>query len=227
MGSFLSKTVLEDILDVEQPLKENFETPTRLRKVGCVVFDPRSPTLNIDRTPILVKADKEECPAEIPVDPRSPSVGITRTPLPQCPQQSVAPLAEDLKKDHENLVQILSFPELDSLSLSNIEDELSIIETGPKVESKPVEELLDFTLSNITASTPTSTPIKVSSKVTNLDKENSIVKTRSPINLTPAKRVPFGDINRSVQPASPRFALQNKQKLNLRAEIQRSSVKAD
>lgn len=55
MGSFLSKTVLEEMCDIEQPLAENLETPTRLRKVGCVVFDPRSPTLNIDRTPILVR----------------------------------------------------------------------------------------------------------------------------------------------------------------------------
>lgn len=61
MGSFLSKTILEDICDVEQPKAENFETPTRLRKVGCVVFDPRSPTLNIDRTPILVEIYNIRC----------------------------------------------------------------------------------------------------------------------------------------------------------------------
>lgn len=122
---------------------------------------------------------------------------------------------------------MLSFPELDSLSLSNIEDEQSVVEAGSKIESKPAEELIDLTPPNLIASTPISTPVKVSSKLTNLDKENSIVKTRSPVNITPAKRVPFGDINRPLQPASPRFALQNKQKLNLRVELQRTSIKAD
>lgn len=175
-----------------------------------------------------VKAEKEESLAEVPVDPRSPSVGITRTPLLQCIQQDIVMKTENDRKEHENLIQILNFPELDSLSLSNIEDDLSLTETGPKKpENKPVEETLDFSLTNVTASTPASTPIKVLTKMTLMDKENSVVKTHSPVSQTPTKRVPFGDINRPMQPASPRFALQSRQKLNLRAELQRSSLKAD
>jgi len=221
MGGLISKT-MQDFGDMETPMAESFlenvETPTPLRKVGCVVFDPRSPTLNIDRTPILVKADKEECPPEVPADPRSPSVGITRTPVLQCFQPT-----ETSEKEDKGIVQTLNFPELDSLSLSNIEeDDVSVIETSSNLETKSVEELIDFSSSSVTASTPT----KTSTKIANKDKENSIVKTHSPSSLTPAKRVPFGDVNRPLA-ASPRFALQNKQKLILRAEIQRSSMKID
>ena len=57
MGSYLSKTTLieESIGDIEEP---TLETPARSRNVGWEV-DPRSPTVNIERTPIVVTYRKD------------------------------------------------------------------------------------------------------------------------------------------------------------------------
>ena len=63
---------------------------TNLKKMQTAkeeIFDPRSPSNGIQRTPITsvlkVKADKKRTEAELLklIDPRSPTVGITRTPV--------------------------------------------------------------------------------------------------------------------------------------------------
>lgn len=58
---------------------EDFSTPPKIgthRRIVDQEFDPRSPSVGIARTPIVV----DKTPEGI-IDPRSPTVGITRTPI--------------------------------------------------------------------------------------------------------------------------------------------------
>ncbi|KAI9559974.1 hypothetical protein GHT06_013982 [Daphnia sinensis] len=229
----------------EKPIEGNNETPTRCTKMvqGNQLFDPRSPTFAIDRTPIVFEVESED---ERPEDPRSPSFGITRTPvIPACVDVNMKAV---FKKEREDLIQVLDFADLDCLSLSNIEEDGSLISEEPPTDSATVndavavpvvidatppftEETCDFSSFVITSSsTPRSSPVKPSSKpkrpistnnVVTVD-ENCFGKSNSPINgsnsLLARPRVPFGDVNRPVL-ASPRLQLQNKQKRVVRSEI--------
>ncbi|XP_032794669.2 uncharacterized protein LOC116931228 [Daphnia magna] len=231
------------------------ETPTRCAKMvpGNQLFDPRSPTFAIDRTPIVFEVESED---ERPEDPRSPSFGITRTPV--IPVYVDVNMKAVYEKEREDLIQVLDFADLDCLSLSNIEEDGSVISEEPPTASATVddtvavvidatpsltEEIYDFSSFVITSSsTPRSSPVKPSSKpkrpvsinnVVTVD-ENCFGKSNSPMNggnsLLARPRVPFGDVNRPVL-ASPRLQLQNKQRRVVRTEIlqhqQRYSNKND
>lgn len=159
-------------------------------------------------------------------DPRSPSVGIVRTP--------VAPLMQiELKrketeaapKEREDLVQALTFTDLDHLSISNIED---VPEEPPvihQLESIAIcEDTIDFSPLVIGASsTPAPSPVKPAKKRASNNyiaiDENSFTKKSTNTSHLGRPRVPFGDVNRPSM-ASPRLQLQNKQKNLVRSEIQ-------
>ncbi|XP_057379586.1 uncharacterized protein LOC130701664 [Daphnia carinata] len=229
----------------EKPTEVSNETPTRCTKLvpGNQLFDPRSPTFDIDRTPIVFEVESED---ERQEDPRSPSFGITRTPvIPVCVDVNMKAVYE---KEREDLIQVLNFADLDCLSLSNIEEDASLISEEPPTASATIddavaapvdtdttpsytEETYDFSSFVITSSsTPRSSPVKPSGKpkrpvntnnVVTVD-ENCFGKSNSPMNggnsLLGRPRVPFGDVNRPVL-ASPRLQLQNKQRRVVRTGI--------
>ena len=100
------------------------ETPQKVEDI-IDIDDPRSPNLQINRTPIILQ-EYEESPQNITTraefeDPRSPSVKITRTPL----------NVSKLKTDREN-------------------DEV-FIQIGPQIESKNEEGFINpaFNSSNV------------------------------------------------------------------------------
>lgn len=134
-------------------------------------------------------------------------------------------------KEREDLKQVLNFTDLDSLSLSNIEDDQTVNNEGsisvnteePVLASS--EETIDFSSLVIAASsTPAPSPAKPINKikrpVSTVVDENSFSK--SPMSGGSANsarpRIPFGDVNRPSL-ASPRLHLQNKQKHLVRSEI--------
>jgi hypothetical protein len=182
---------------------------------------------------------------EGPVDPRSPSFGIIRTPVNPTVYKIPDVLEASIEKEREGLIQVLNFADLDCLSLSNIEEDDSIVSgevparmviedlSVPMITDELpapfIEETLDFSSLVIAASsTPTSSPVKISSKsrrtVTNnvVIDENSFGKSNSPVNggnsLLARPRVPFGEVNRPSL-ASPRLQLQHKQRHVVRTEI--------
>ena len=152
-----------------------------------------------------------------------------------------------IEREREDLIQVLNFTDLDTLSISNIEEDASllteevqnqeVLEEVPEEvpEETPVlfaEETFNLSSLVITASsTPTPSPIKPQGKskrlvANNVVDENSFGKNSSPLispnpqkNASSARpRVPFGDVNRPAL-ASPRLHLQNKQRLLVRSEI--------
>lgn len=141
-----------------------------------------------------------------------------------------------MEKERNDLIQVLNFTDLDSLSISKneeegeeeAEEELIIMKEEQEPNLAPVEETLDFSSFVITAtSTPARVPTKVSNKTkrplsSNIVDENSFGKSSSPLNSGSAPlsrpRVPFGDVNRPSL-ASPRLHLQNKQRNIVRSEI--------
>ena len=179
---------------------------------------------------------------EGPVDPRSPSFGITRTPV--NPTVYQVPFVEvNNEKEQEGLIQVLNFADLDCLSLSNIEEDDSVFTEElpiPLITKEPpasvitdefpaqfIEETLDFSSLVIAASsTPTSSPVKTSSKSRRTVTSNVVIdenifgKSNSPVNggNSARPRVPFGDVNRPSL-ASPRLQLQHKQRHVVRTEI--------
>ena len=152
------------------------------------------------------------------VDPRSPSAGITRTPFGVEPQKIPGwdAAAENADKESRDLAKVLDY-DVDMIPLMD--------PSGEQKEDAAQElddDALDFTLSSITTSTPTPSARKqlVSAKT-----KKQAMKENVPTKITPGsgpRRVPFGDVN-----ASPRLHLINRQKMNLRSEIQRNSIKMD
>jgi hypothetical protein len=170
-------------------------------------------------------------------DPRSPTYGITRTPvavglvLPPKPidwNDADVTINEEANKEKEQLMQVLDFTDLESVSSIHSEDSSVVEDAIVADQALPTEEPLEFSCSSFTSSTPAPSPIKsMPNKVKHIiDKENSIVKNQSPSSLTTSRRVPFGDVNRSAT-SSPRLQLQNRQKLNVRNVIQGNSLKID
>ncbi len=180
---------------------------------------------------------EEEIESERPEDPRSPSFGITRTPVAPALESETKAL---IQKEREDLIQVLNFTDLDCLSLSNIEEDSSLIteevpeEVPEGVPAPSAEETFDFSSLVIPASsTPAPSPVKqpTSNKTkrpvtNNVVDENSFGKNNSPLSSpNPQKnapsvrpRVPFGDVNRPAL-ASPRLHLQNKQRHLVRSEL--------
>lgn len=261
---FSAKQTFEEYIGQidEKPIDGSHQTPARCNRtnLGTNCFDPRSPTFDIDRTPIVVRDLKLlkgfDCQVLIfvqidtqtedngPEDPRSPSCGITRTPVYPTYQLGKEPAIE---KEREELIQVLNFTDLDCLSLSNIEEDLSvsteedklIVNTelygnteqvehleNPELISTPAEEILNISSSIIAvSSTPKPSPVKPLIKVKRaavIVDENSLTKSNSPlsgVNVPLVRpRVPFGDVNRPSL-ASPRLHLQNKQRHIVRSEI--------
>ena len=68
MGDFISKMTAEP---AQAPQQAQYGTPQK--KVELT--DPRSPTQNLDRTPVVVKD------AKVIDDPRSPMSNLNRTPI--------------------------------------------------------------------------------------------------------------------------------------------------
>lgn len=58
----------------------DFGSPTPEGRSRILSIDPRSPSAEISRTPILVNKTPEGA-LQDPLDPRSPTIGIDRTPL--------------------------------------------------------------------------------------------------------------------------------------------------
>ena len=73
MGGISAKLSLSDTEPESEPLPG---TPAHVRTVEKM-WDPRSPSEDIVRTPIQL----DMTPGPSNVDPRSPSVGIVRTPI--------------------------------------------------------------------------------------------------------------------------------------------------
>ena len=73
MGATNSHEVVSQVSDSPPAVKPN-------HKSRVLPFDPRSPTTEITRTPIVVNKTPENA-LQDPFDPRSPTVGIDRTPL--------------------------------------------------------------------------------------------------------------------------------------------------
>lgn len=65
-------------IDQEEHLEDMCTPPRQNTKTRMLEFDPRSPSTEITRTPILV--DKTP---ECLLDPRSPTPGVVRTPIPE------------------------------------------------------------------------------------------------------------------------------------------------
>uniref|UniRef100_H2YY73 Uncharacterized protein n=1 Tax=Ciona savignyi TaxID=51511 RepID=H2YY73_CIOSA len=74
------KAVKECLFDPRSPSSGINRTPCGVMYISNsdVNVDPRSPSTGVDRTPIVFKDKPEELPI---ADPRSPSVGIDRTPI--------------------------------------------------------------------------------------------------------------------------------------------------
>lgn len=136
-------------------------------------------------------------------------------------------------KEREDLKQVLDFADLDSLSLSNIEEDQTVNNeeclsvNGEEPVLIPTEETIDFSSLVIAASsTPAPSPIKPLNKIKRpvsshvVVDENSFSKSPMSGGNPPLARprVPFGEINRPSL-ASPRLHLQNKQKHLVRSEI--------
>ena len=141
------------------------------------------------------------------------------------------------------MLQVLNFTDLDCLSLSNIEEPQE--EEGgeePQQEEKETLNLESFGLV-LATSTPTPSPIKTSSNRINLQPNRSSKKDENSFNTScsgksinlahsPSSsrpRVPLGNVNRPSLVASPRLALQNRQKQSLRNElvVQQGRLKTD
>ncbi|KAL4221666.1 hypothetical protein ACF0H5_019923 [Mactra antiquata] len=73
-------------------------TPKLETKGRVLTFDPRSPTVDISRTPIVVNKTPENI-LQDPLDPRSPTVGIDRTPLTGLPTSKLAGTTTDINVD--------------------------------------------------------------------------------------------------------------------------------
>ncbi|CAN7985596.1 unnamed protein product [Ixodes hexagonus] len=84
MGQFASKTWN----DVHESLQQSTPVPGRRRQSGVLTLsslDPRSPTTEIQRTPIQLESDWPDLPtpeANAGDDPRSPTRLFQRTPIP-------------------------------------------------------------------------------------------------------------------------------------------------
>ncbi|XP_068180412.1 cell division cycle-associated protein 3 [Antennarius striatus] len=100
MGSSKSKAAESSPTMTEPPIKNS--------RVHCVM-DPRSPSAEINRTPIQVCGfvpknvtdAKTECPVAF-VDPRSPTVGIMRTPMRDIIRETVGSYARRLGSLFQN-----------------------------------------------------------------------------------------------------------------------------
>lgn len=60
------------------------DSPPNPHGKRVLTIDPRSPSMDITRTPIVVEKTPEGA-LHHPLDPRSPTVGIDRTPLTTLP----------------------------------------------------------------------------------------------------------------------------------------------
>ncbi|KAK7094068.1 cell division cycle-associated protein 3-like [Littorina saxatilis] len=87
-----------------EPFQDQHTTPPREQcaPMRQLPFDPRSPTDEISRTPIIVDKTLDSVPD---LDPRSPTVGIERTPLPYV-------ISKGSPADHHMVMEVEASPHL-------------------------------------------------------------------------------------------------------------------
>ncbi|WAR14386.1 hypothetical protein MAR_004491 [Mya arenaria] len=192
MGTTNSHEEVPTISDSPPPPSK----PDQMNRI--LSFDPRSPTSEIPRTPIVVEKTPEGA-LQDPLDPRSPTVGIDRTPL-NALQQTKLDLAPN-HHHHSDKEEGQMLPDdIHMLGVTGIED-LS---------------LEDFPTSESTRLVPHDEQVMLELKNTKLKKKKQ--KNSQPKELFPAKTTSaLKDVTRSPLSArtidvnSPANIMQRKQ----------------
>lgn len=158
--------VAEDVAAVDTPTRGRSPPPPPQ------VFDPRSPTVDIDRTPIVAKAvvhrEVLERKSEAFQDPRSPTVGIDRTPMPTLASVATASPLSTTVDAFVSTVEVANVISDDAEEVQRLEKVLDFHEPEPDVVLEDVVEQLlrvqapagdaAFRAAILATSTPATTP---------------------------------------------------------------------
>ncbi|XP_061198367.1 cell division cycle-associated protein 3-like [Saccostrea echinata] len=217
---------------------EDFNTPPKIgthRRIIDQEFDPRSPSVGIARTPIVVDKTPEGL-----LDPRSPTTGITRTPITTVTSKhagvtethDLAPLIlhdeADIRKSLEEmedtdklLMDLEEIPDLDKLEITDLLEK----------QKKTTKSLTSTTLKDIP---PHKLPASKDKNKIFEDAPSRVskgsAKVPQPKQLFPSKRMAPGNKDNTRSPLatrtldmnSPRKIVQQKQSKNIESQKAKS-----